>query len=111
VGAGKLLLLTSHPFYRLPARVVVCFYKTVPKKPGRRRLFKNWFPVIVAGLVLAGLSPRVPGVVIVQKGGHLVVCGSGSSLQKILPVKSGRQWRWVGVPSFTDRAFAERNHY
>ena len=64
----------------LPSRFVVCFFLVFPKLAWRRELFQNWFPVIVAGLVLANLSPRVPGVVIFQKGGHLWVCGSGSSL-------------------------------
>jgi hypothetical protein len=59
---------------------VVCFFETVPKKTGRRELFQNEFPVTVAGLVLAKLSPRDLGVEIVQKGGHLLGPGSGSSL-------------------------------
>jgi hypothetical protein len=80
VGADKLLLQKSHPFDRIPAWFVVCFCKTVPKKTGRRELFQNDVPVTVAGLLLAKLSPRDPGVVIVQKGGHLLGSGCGSSL-------------------------------
>jgi len=59
---------------------VVCFFETFPKKTGRRKLFPNKFPVAVAGLILAKLSPKVPGAVEFQKGGHLWVYSSGSSL-------------------------------
>ena len=39
----------------------------------------------MAGLVLAWLSPRVPGVETFRKSGHLLVCGSGSSSRKCVP--------------------------
>ena len=58
----------------------MCFFYVFPKQPGRRKLFQNRFPVAVAGLILAKLSPKVPGAVEFQKGRYLLVYGSGSSL-------------------------------
>jgi hypothetical protein len=58
------------------------------KNVGRRELFPNTFPVTVAGLVLARLSPRVPGVDIFQKSEHLLGSGSGSSLKKSILKRS-----------------------
>jgi len=59
---------------------VVFSFEIFPKQPGRRELFQNGFPVTMAGLALVEPGPRVHGAEEFQKGGHLLVTGSGSSL-------------------------------
>ena len=78
--AGDVLLFKSHLFDQISAWFVVCSFEIFPKKTGRRELFKNSFPVTVAGLALVRLSPRVHSAEEFQKGGHLLGSGSGSSL-------------------------------
>jgi hypothetical protein len=53
-----------------------------PKKSGRRELFQNEYPLTVAGLALAKLSPRVHSAEEFRKGGRLLASGSGSPLKK-----------------------------
>jgi len=64
---------------------MVCSFEIFLKKLGRRELYQNEYPVTVAGLTLAGLSPRVHSAEEFQKGGHLQISGSGSSPRKCVP--------------------------
>ena len=46
-----------------------------------------------------------------RNGGHLWAGRERLVAINFLPIKYGRQWRWVGFPSFNDCAFADRCHF
>ena len=110
MGAGKLLLLKSHLFYRIRAWFVVCFCEIFPKKTGRHELFQNHFPGNEGRPHVGRAESQRFVRRRVSKRRALVGFQQRRVAIKIWPVKYGRKWRWVGYPSFTDLSFAEKCH-